>query len=91
IQTVVAQASVPVIETGVGNVHVYVDSRADHAQAGPIILNSKTQRVGVCNAAESLLGHRDGADELLPALYAALAEKDVTIHADDDASRAAAS
>ncbi|MGC5626657.1 glutamate-5-semialdehyde dehydrogenase [Georgenia sp. Z1344] len=90
IQTVVAEASVPVIETGVGNVHVYVDSSADLAQAVPIILNSKTQRVGVCNAAESLLVHRDVADELLPALYAALAEKDVTIHADDDASRAAA-
>ncbi|MGO1173608.1 MAG: glutamate-5-semialdehyde dehydrogenase [Actinomycetaceae bacterium] len=89
IQTVVAEASVPVIETGVGNVHVYVDASADLTQAVPIILNSKTQRVGVCNAAESLIVHRDVADELLPALYAALAEQDVTVHGDERADRLA--
>ncbi|MGC5615811.1 glutamate-5-semialdehyde dehydrogenase [Georgenia sp. Z1491] len=89
IQTVVAEASVPVIETGVGNVHVYVDASADLDQAVPIILNSKTQRVGVCNAAESLIVHRDVAEELLPTLYAALAEKDVTVHGDETAHRLA--
>jgi glutamate-5-semialdehyde dehydrogenase len=82
IQTVVQEASVPVIETGVGNVHIYVDAGADIDQAIPIILNSKTQRVGVCNAAESLLVHRDAAAELLPRLYGELHAKDVTVHGD---------
>ncbi|MFD1504753.1 glutamate-5-semialdehyde dehydrogenase [Georgenia yuyongxinii] len=89
IQTVVRESLVPVIETGVGNCHVYVDAGADIAQAVPIVLNSKTQRTGVCNAAETLLVHRAVAAEFLPAVLAALREKDVTIHG-DDATRAAA-
>ncbi|MCR6690447.1 glutamate-5-semialdehyde dehydrogenase [Cellulomonas sp.] len=84
IQTVVREATVPVIETGVGNVHVYVDESADLAVAMPILLNSKTQRVGVCNAAETLLVHRAVADEFLPAALAALADEGVTIHACDE-------
>src|SRR5690606_3077224 len=55
IRTVVEESTVPVVETGTGNVHVYVDASADPAKALPILLNSKTQRVGVCNAAETLL------------------------------------
>ncbi|TRW46317.1 glutamate-5-semialdehyde dehydrogenase [Georgenia yuyongxinii] len=89
IQTVVRESLVPVIETGVGNCHVYVDAGADIAQAVPIVLNSKTQRTGVCNAAETLLVHRGVAGEFLPAVLAALREQDVTIHG-DDATRAAA-
>ena len=65
IRTVVRESTVPVIETGVGNVHVYVDETADLAVALPILLNAKTQRVGVCNAAETLLVHRNVAATLL--------------------------
>lgn len=83
IQTVVREATVPVIETGVGNCHVYVDASADPAMALPILLNSKTQRVGVCNAAETLLVHRDAAAEFLPSALAALGAAGVTVHADD--------
>ncbi len=82
IATVVREATVPVIETGVGNCHVYVDASADPAMALRIILNAKTQRVGVCNAAETLLVHRAAADAFLPSALAALAEAGVTIHAD---------
>lgn len=82
IQTVVLESSVPVIETGTGNCHVYVDAHADLVKALPIVLNSKTQRVGVCNAAETLLVHRDVAAQFLPQMLAALREKDVLIHAD---------
>jgi glutamate-5-semialdehyde dehydrogenase len=83
IQTVVRESVVPVIETGVGNCHVFVDATADVAKAVPIVLNSKTQRTGVCNAAETLLVHRDVAATFLPAVLAALGEKDVTIHGDE--------
>ncbi|MDR1450560.1 MAG: glutamate-5-semialdehyde dehydrogenase, partial [Propionibacteriaceae bacterium] len=83
IQTVVEEARVPVIETGVGNVHIYVDAAADPAMALPILLNAKTQRVGVCNAAETLLVHRSIADRFLPAALAALAQADVVIHGDE--------
>ncbi|WP_282945709.1 glutamate-5-semialdehyde dehydrogenase [Cellulomonas endometrii] len=82
IQTVVREATVPVIETGVGNVHVYVDATADPAMALPILLNAKTQRVGVCNAAETLLVHRDAAAGFLPSALTALAEAGVTVHGD---------
>jgi glutamate-5-semialdehyde dehydrogenase len=82
IQTVVREASVPVIETGVGNVHVYVDATADPAVALPILLNAKTQRVGVCNAAETLLVHRDAAEAFLPSALTALGEAGVTVHGD---------
>src|SRR6478609_7843147 len=89
IQTVVREATVPVIETGVGNVHVYVDATADPAVALPILLNAKTQRVGVCNAAETLLVHRDAAEAFLPSALAALAEAGVTVHGDAATTAAA--
>ncbi|WP_454051511.1 glutamate-5-semialdehyde dehydrogenase [Cellulomonas sp. Marseille-Q8402] len=82
IQTVVREATVPVIETGVGNVHVYVDATADPAVALPILLNAKTQRVGVCNAAETLLVHRDAAAAFLPSALTALEQAGVTVHGD---------
>jgi len=83
IRTVVRESIVPVIETGVGNVHVYVDESADLGDALPILLNAKTQRVGVCNAAETLLVHRAIADEFLPTAIAMLADAGVTIHGDE--------
>lgn len=82
IATVVREATVPVIETGVGNCHVYVDATADQADALAILLNAKTQRVGVCNAAETLLVHRDAAPTFLPSALAALASAGVTVHGD---------
>lgn len=90
IQTVVRESQVPVIETGVGNCHIYVDASADLEAVVPIVLNAKTQRTGVCNAAETLLVHRELAGELLPRLLAALGESGVTIHADEETARAAA-
>ena len=86
IERVVRESTVPVIETGVGNCHVYVDASADAAMAEAIVLNSKTHRVSVCNAAETLLVHRDVP--FLPRLLAALADAGVTLHG-DDAARAA--
>jgi glutamate-5-semialdehyde dehydrogenase len=83
IQTVVTESSVPVIETGVGNVHVYVDASADLAKAVPIIVNAKMQRPSVCNAAETLLVHADVAATFLP--LAARALSGVRLHADDRA------
>jgi glutamate-5-semialdehyde dehydrogenase len=86
IQRVVREATVPVIETGVGNCHVYVDAAADPAMAEAIVLNAKTHRVSVCNAAETLLVHRDVP--FLPRLLSALADAGVTLHG-DPAARAA--
>jgi glutamate-5-semialdehyde dehydrogenase len=83
IQSVVTESTVPVIETGVGNCHVYVDAAADLEMASAIVLNAKTQRTSVCNAAESLLVHADVADELLPRLVGALQDAGVTIHGDE--------
>ncbi|PST47475.1 glutamate-5-semialdehyde dehydrogenase [Bifidobacterium callitrichos] len=85
IQAVVANSKVPVIETGAGNVHIYVDASGDPAKAIPILINAKTQRVGVCNAAEKLLVHADVADVFLPYAAAALFERGVEIHADERA------
>jgi len=82
IQTVVRESTVPVIETGVGNCHVYVDAAADLDKALAIVVNSKTHRVGVCNAAESLLVHRSVAATFLPAVFAGLGSAGVTIHGD---------
>jgi glutamate-5-semialdehyde dehydrogenase len=82
IRSVVDGSTVPVIETGVGNCHVYVDAAADLAKALPILLNSKTQRVSVCNAAETLLVHQDAAARFLPGALAALAAEHVTVHGD---------
>jgi glutamate-5-semialdehyde dehydrogenase len=83
IRTVVEQSTVPVIETGTGNCHVYVDAAADVAMAVEILINSKASRPSVCNSAETLLVHRDIADAFLPAALAALAEAGVTVHADE--------
>lgn len=82
IRTVVQESTVPVIETGVGNCHVYVDATADPAVALPILLNAKTQRVGVCNAAETLLVHADAAAGFLPDALTALSDAGVTVHGD---------
>ncbi|MDR1078889.1 MAG: glutamate-5-semialdehyde dehydrogenase [Propionibacteriaceae bacterium] len=80
--TVVEQATVPVIETGLGNVHLYIDASADHQMALAILLNAKTQRVSVCNATETLLVHAARAADLLPAALAALADAGVVVHGD---------
>jgi glutamate-5-semialdehyde dehydrogenase len=82
IQSVVEESTVPVIETGVGNCHVYVDAAADLDMALRIVLNAKTDRTSVCNAAESLLVHADVADEFLPQVVTALQESGVTVHGD---------
>ena len=87
IRTVVEQSTVPVIETGSGNCHVYVDASADLEAAVDIIVNAKTQRVGVCNAAETLLVHVDVAATYLPAAASALWDKDTVLHADPTAHR----
>lgn len=79
IQSVVKNATVPVIETGIGNCHVYVDSWADLASAEEIIVNAKTQRPGVCNAAESLLVHKDVAEKFLPQAGKRLSEMGVEL------------
>src|SRR6187397_1636819 len=83
IRSVVEESTVPVIETGVGNCHVYVDRAADLDKALAIVLNAKTQRTSVCNAAESLLVHEDVAEEFLPRVVAAFQEAGVTVHGDD--------
>jgi glutamate-5-semialdehyde dehydrogenase len=83
IRSVVEGSTVPVIETGVGNCHVYVDEHADLDKAVAILVNAKTQRVSVCNTAETFLVHRAVADEFLPRALAALGEKGVTVHGDD--------
>jgi len=83
IRTVVRESTVPVVETGVGNCHVYLDASADGRMAVDIVMNSKTQRVGVCNAAETLLVHADAAPRLLPPVLAALAGAGVTLHGDE--------
>ena len=85
IKTVVENSTIPVIETGTGNCHVYVDASADLMMALDIVFNSKTQRIGVCNACESLLVHRKIAEEFLPMLKKRLDEKNVEIRADEDA------
>ncbi len=83
IQAVVTQATVPVIETGTGNCHIYVDETADFDMAVNIIINAKTQRIGVCNACESLLVHEKIADAFLPELARALQEKNVEVRGDE--------
>jgi glutamate-5-semialdehyde dehydrogenase len=83
IANVVENSTVPVIETGVGNCHVYVDKDADVDKAIAILLNSKAQRVSVCNAAETVLVHREIADAFLPRALEALKDAGVTVHADD--------
>jgi glutamate-5-semialdehyde dehydrogenase len=82
ISHIVENSIVPVIETGVGNCHVYVDADADLDVAERIVLNSKTHRPSVCNAAETLLVHRAVAGEFLPRIAKAFAEAGVTVHGD---------
>jgi glutamate-5-semialdehyde dehydrogenase len=82
IRSVVEESTVPVIETGVGNCHVYVDGDADLDMALEIIINAKTQRPSVCNAAETMLVHTDVAAEFLPRALVALQDAGVTIHGD---------
>ncbi|MFF0554598.1 glutamate-5-semialdehyde dehydrogenase [Streptomyces sp. NPDC020472] len=83
IRTVVEESTVPVIETGTGNCHVYVDAQTDLDMAVDILINSKAQRVSVCNSAETLLVHQDVAEAFVPKALAALAEAGVTVHADE--------
>lgn len=83
IHTVVNNATIPVIETGTGNCHIYVDESADFDMALDIIFNAKTQRIGVCNACESLLIHEKIADAFVPLLKKRLSEKSVEIRADE--------
>ena len=89
IEAVVTESTVPVIETGVGNCHVYVDAAADLDEALAIVLNSKTHRPSVCNAAETLLVHEAVAGDFLPKALAELAGAGVTLHTDPRASESA--
>lgn len=83
IQSVVENSTIPVIETGTGNCHVFVDKDADIEMAVKIIFNAKTQRVGVCNACESLVVHNEIKERFLPALAQALKEKNVELRGDE--------
>ncbi|MDY3920008.1 MAG: glutamate-5-semialdehyde dehydrogenase [Candidatus Limivivens sp.] len=89
IRAVVENSTIPVIETGTGNCHIYVDESADLEMAVNIIFNAKTQRIGVCNACESLVVHEKVIDALLPALKRRLDEKQVELRGDKRASEAA--
>lgn len=83
IRSVVENSTIPVIETGTGNCHIYIDETADLEKAVAIIINAKTQRIGVCNACESLVVHHKIADRILPMLGKALQEKQVEIRGDE--------
>ena len=89
IRAVVNQATIPVIETGTGNCHIFVDESADFDMAVNIILNAKTQRIGVCNACESLVIHENIVDAFMPKLTEALQKKNVEVHADERSFAAA--
>ena len=82
IKTVVNQATIPVIETGTGNCHIYVDETADVDMAIDVIMNAKTQRIGVCNACESLLIHEKMVEKLVPQLFENLQTKSVEVRCD---------
>lgn len=83
IRTVVESSTVPVIETGTGNCHIYVDETADFQMALDILFNAKTQRIGVCNACESILVHKNIAEKFLPLMKKRLDEKQVEIRGDE--------
>ena len=85
IKSVVEKSTVPVIETGSGNCHIYVDEFADTDMAAKIIFNAKTQRISVCNACESLVIHSAVLEKALPKIVSALKEKNVEIRADERA------
>ena len=84
IRSVVESSTIPVIETGTGNCHIYVDDAADFEKAIPIIINAKTQRIGVCNAAESLVIHRSIRQQFLPLLAEQLRAHHVEMRGDAD-------
>lgn len=83
IRAVVENSTIPVIETGTGNCHIYIDKDADLDMAVSIVMNAKTQRIGVCNACESLVIHNDIREALLPRLKEVLDTKDVEIRGDE--------
>lgn len=85
IRTIVENATVPVIETGTGNCHIYIDKSADMEKALPIIKNAKLQRLGVCNACESLVIHKDIADKAIPLIADMLRENECEIRGDERA------
>lgn len=85
IKATMENSTIPVIETGTGNCHVYVDKDADINMAVNILINAKTQRIGVCNACESLVVHRDIIEEFLPRAVSALKEYNVEIRGDEEA------
>lgn len=87
IKTIVENSTIPVIETGTGNCHVYVDEFADLDMAVQIIYNAKTQRLGVCNACESLVLHRAVAEQVLPLICHKLKEKEIEIRGDETAQK----
>lgn len=88
IRTVVENSTIPVIETGTGNCHIFVDESADFDMACDIIFNAKTQRIGVCNACESLLVHKNIVDSFIPVIEKRLAEKQVEIRGDESILKA---
>ncbi|BFJ02737.1 glutamate-5-semialdehyde dehydrogenase [Priestia sp. Y58] len=85
IEAVVKNATVPVIETGTGNCHIYVDEEYDRDMAANIVINAKTSRPAVCNSAEKLIIHERAAHEFLPIIVQALREKDVEVRGDERA------
>ncbi|MCR5250909.1 MAG: glutamate-5-semialdehyde dehydrogenase [Lachnospiraceae bacterium] len=89
IRSVVENSRIPVIETGAGNCHVYVDAAADPKKAKDIIINAKTQRLGVCNACESLVIHESVRESIFPMIAAALHDKSVEVRGDEEARLAA--
>lgn len=87
INNAVEKATVPILQTGTGNCHVYVDRSADYAMAEAIVINAKTQRTSVCNAAETLLVQEDWAEENLRDLLKALTDRNVELHGDAGAAK----
>ncbi|ADL12117.1 glutamate-5-semialdehyde dehydrogenase [Acetohalobium arabaticum] len=87
INAVINNSTVPVIETGVGNCHTYIDNEADQEMAQEIVMNAKTQRPGVCNAMETLLVHSEIAEDFLPEMVTKLQEADVEIRGDETVQR----
>ena len=83
IRSIVEESTVPVIETGVGNCHVYVDAAADLDVALAILIDAKASRPSVCNAAETVLVHETVADEFVPRALTALRDHGVTVHGDE--------
>lgn len=87
IKTVIENSTIPVIETGTGNCHIYVDKTADFEMALSIIENAKTQRTGVCNACESLVIHQEIAKDFIPLLIQKLEQKNVEIRGDEESCK----